>query len=104
MYSLNQQAVKIQIKVKDCVSDTTFSLSDVISQKIIFYKSDGSSIEKDAILVADTENAGEFFVQYIITGADTILNLRGLLQYTAILTLVGGSVAQLSQRRVAWVV
>lgn len=104
MYSLNQQAVKIQIKVKDCVSDSTFDMSDVTSQKIIFYRSDGTSVEKTATLIADTENAGEFFVQYIITGADTVLNLRGLLQYTAILTLNGGSIAQLSQRRNAWVV
>jgi len=103
-YSIDQQAVKIKIKATDCTDDTAFDVSDVASQKIIFYKPDGTEIEKDAIMVEDTANSGEFFIQYTILSTDTILNLAGELEYTAQITFTSGDIATLSQNRVAWVV
>jgi len=183
MYSLGQEGVKLQIRVKDCVNNSDFDTSIITTQQIVFYKPNNSSFEKTATLVVDpvnpsqvitlsniigdgiedtitvtipntallkdgelmtisgttnfnatnkpitivtgttftyplgavgstsAENAGtvttqgEKFVTYINTPSEeSIWDLVGSWQYTAKLTLSTTTVAQLSQRKIAWVV
>lgn len=103
-YSLDQESIKIQVKITDCTDDTTFDVASVASQKMIFYLDDGTRLEKTADLVEDSVTSGEFYVQYIITSDDSFLTINGLLEYTAQITLDDGNIAELSQRRIAWIV
>jgi len=59
MYSLDQGGVKLQIRVKDCVDDAFFDTSNISSQKMIFYKPNGTSFEKTATLVEDPANPSQ---------------------------------------------
>jgi len=102
IFSLDQEDIKIQVKVTDCVTGVSFNVSDIIDQKIIFYKPDGLRLNKQATLIADTENPGEFFVQFQ-GEIPSFLDLIGLWQYAAEIQLVSNAIVQTSQRVIFWV-
>lgn len=95
--ALDQEGVLFQVKVIDCVTDVTIDTSTFDSQRIVFYKPDGTRFEKDAVI------SGEF-IQYRNTQPeDSILDLIGLWQYSAEVTLVTDDVVETSQRFNFWV-
>ena len=103
-FSLDQQGVKIKVKVIDCITDTAFDAADIIDQFIVFYKPDGIKFEKQGVLVMDTENPTESFVQYHNTTPEaSIFDLIGPWEYAGKIELVTTDVAQTSQRKVFWV-
>jgi len=102
IFTLGQEEIKIQIKITDCVTDIPFDVSDIIDQKIIFYKPNGLRLDKQASLVEDTENPGEFFVQFQ-GEIPSFLDLVGSWQYAAEIKLVNNAKVQTSQRVVFWV-
>ncbi len=103
-FSLDQEAVKFRIKVTDCVDATAFDVASVDSQIMKFYKPDGTVLEKTAVLVEDTVNVGEFYVQYTNSASDSILDLTGEWEYAAQLTFTSGDKSRTSEKQVAWVV
>jgi len=103
-FSLDQEGATWKVKVINCITDTVFDKNDIINQKIIFYKPDGTRFEKDAVLVVDTLNPTESFIQYQNTSPEeSILDLVGSWQYTGEIELSSTDVAQLSQRAQFWV-
>lgn len=104
IFSLDQEAVKFKIKVTDCTNDTAFDVSSVASQNMIFYKPDGTVLTKTAIMVEDTANPGEFFVQYTNSASDSILDLTGKWEWQAQLIFDSGDIAGTSENQVGWVV
>jgi len=102
IFSLDQEDIKIQIKVIDCVTDIPFGVLDIIDQKIIFYKPNGLRLDKQASLVEDTENLGEFFVQFQ-GEIPSFLDLIGSWEYAAEIQLFNNAITQTSQRVVFWV-
>lgn len=104
-YSLDQLGVKIRIKVTDCLGDTAFDRDQIADQFIVFVKPDGSTFEKQANLIVDTSIPAESFIEYHNTTPETsIWDLKGEWEYTGKVTLTSSDVAQMSQKRVAWVV
>ena len=104
IFSLDQEGVKIKVKVLDCITDTAFEDADIVDQFIVFYKPDGIKFEKQAELVVDTENPTESFVQYHnTTPEESIFDLIGPWEYAGKIELVTTDVAQTSQRKVFWV-
>jgi len=101
IFTLGQEEIKIQVKVTDCVTDTPFDVSDIIDQKIIFYRL-GIRQDKQADLVEDTENPGEFFVQFQ-GDMPSFLDVRGSWEYAAEIKLDNNAIVQTSQRVVFWV-
>ena len=100
-FSLDQQAVKFKIKVTDCTDDSNFDVSSVSSQKMIFYKPNGTVLTKTATLV---EISGESFVQYTNSNSDSILDLVGEWEWQAQLIFSSGDIAGTSEKEVGWVV
>lgn len=105
IHALNQLGVKFKVKVQDCVSNTPFDKNDIISQKIVFYKPDGTRFEKTAIIISDPLNPGTSFVQYQNTTPEaSILDLTGQWEYSAEIQLISTDEAETSERQVFWVV
>ncbi len=63
----------------------------------------GTRIEKIAVLVVDTQNPSESFVQYQDPVGTSILDQIGSWEYDAEITLIPGNIVETSQRRVFWV-
>jgi len=105
VYKLNDLGKKFSVKVTDCVSGDDFDTSNITSQKIIFLKPDGTTLEKDAVLITNPEIPTEKIIQYQnTTPEESILDLRGSWEYFASITLVSTDTAQTSESRVFWVV
>jgi len=103
IFTLNQQGALFKVKVTDCTKGTVIDKDNITDQKIVFYKSDGTRFEKTAVLVVDSENPSESFVQYQDPTGTSILDLIGSWQYDASITLIPGNTVETSQRRVFWV-
>ena len=104
IFSLDQEGVKIKVKIVDCITDTAFKTTDIMDQFIVFYKPDGTKFEKQGVLVTDTENPTESFIQYHNTSPeDSIFDLVGQWEYAGKIELMSQDVAQTSQRKVFWV-
>ena len=43
-FSLNQEGAEFKVKVTDCTNDTPIDKNDISSQKIVFYKPDGTMV------------------------------------------------------------
>lgn len=112
IFSLDQLGVRFTVKLIDCISDTLFDVSDVEpgSTFIKFYKPDGSSFQKAAILIPDPENIDEFIIEYI-NGNDGIPpetvsildDNTSHWEYAGGGVLTNGDNFQTSQRKVIWV-
>ncbi len=102
IFSLNQEEIRIQVKVTDCVSDDPFDVSEIEDQKIIFYKPDGLRLEKQGDLVEDAENPGEFFIQFQ-GEIPSFLDLIGSWEYSGEIELSSTAIAETTQRQVFWV-
>lgn len=93
VYSLNDLG-----RVFDFTLPSTITPGDVVSQKIIFYKPDGTRFEKTATINSDVVTYDNS------TPDETILDLRGEWEYTAQVTLTGdGDVFEVPERNVFWV-
>lgn len=103
VFSLNQEGATFKVKVTDCMSGNAFNANLFESQKIIFYKPDGTRLPKDAILVTDTLNPSESFLQYQTGPDDSILDLREHWQYSGEIKLINQDTAETSQRFNFWV-
>jgi len=104
-FSLDQLGVIFQVKLTDCVTELPSDVSDVVSQTIVFYKPDGTEFSKTASLVADPDNAGQFFIQYQNTSPEaSILDLLGNWEYAGAVVLNTSDHLQTSERTVFWVV
>ena len=103
IFTLNQEGALFKVKVTDCTSDTAITPANISDQKIVFYKPDGTRFEKTAVLVVDTQNPAESFVEYQDPTGTSILDQRGSWQYDAEITLIPGNIVETSQRRVFWV-
>lgn len=103
LFSLDQEGATWQVKVVNCISGTVFNVNDILNQKIVFYKPDGTRFEKDAVLVVDTQNPTESFIQYQNTNEPSILDLIGSWQFTGEIELLTTDTVQLSQRAQFWV-
>ena len=103
IFTLNQQGTKFKVKVSDCTTSTVIDQANITDQKIIFYKPDGTRIEKDAVLEVDPQIPEESFVEYQEPTGTTILDQIGNWEYDAEITLLPGNDVETSQRRVFWV-
>jgi len=103
IFTLNQEGALFKVKVTDCTTDTAITPANISDQKIIFYKPDGTRIEKTAVLVVDPQIPEESFVQYQEPEGTTILDKIGSWEYDAEITLIPGNIVETSQRRVFWV-
>ncbi len=104
IFTLNQQGAIFKVKVTDCTSSIAIAAANITDQKIIFYKPDGPRFEKPAVLVVDTENPSESFVQYQDpTGTSILDDNTNNWEYNAEITLIPGNIVETSQRRVFWV-
>ena len=95
--ALNQEGVLFQVKVIDCVTDSTIDTNSFQSQRIVFYKPDGIRFEKDAVI------DGEFIQFQQPAGEESILDLIGSWQYSGEVTLQNTNVVETSQRFNFWV-
>lgn len=93
IYSLNDLG-----RVFDYTLPSSITPANVISQKIIFYKQDGTRFEK----VATRNNE---IVTYDNSSPDeSILDLRGKWEYTAQVVLTGDSdIFEVPERNIFWV-
>ncbi len=103
LFTLNQEGAVFKVKVSDCTSNTAIDQANISDQRIIFYKPDGTRIEKAATLVVDPQIPAEAFVQYQEPTGTTILDQIGDWEYDAEITLIPGNDVETSQRRVFWV-
>lgn len=98
-FVLDQQDGQWRVKLEDCQTDTIFNLSDVNEVFITFYKPDGIKFVKDAELIEDTDNEGEFFITYTNSAPEiSILDLIGFWQYQGSFTLIDTAFVATSQR------
>lgn len=104
-FALNHFGAKFQAKLVDCISDDNIDVSDVAEQKIVFYKPDGTILEKTATLIEEPVSSGNFFVTYINTAPETesILDLRGKWEYDPSVLLNNSDSFETNQRFVFWV-
>jgi hypothetical protein len=103
--TLDQLGTTWKVKLIDCISDQVVTTTNIASQSIEFTKSDGTKISKPATLEEDTENSGEFFIQYRnIPPEESILDLIGSWTYQGAGILIDGSNFRTSERTVFWVV
>ncbi len=105
--TLNQTGTTWRVKLVNCISSQVFDIDDVNDTvSIIFTKTDGTTFSKDADLVEDTENLGEFFIEYRNLGSEiSILDLLGHWTYQGAGPLFDdGSDFRTSERTVFWVV
>lgn len=82
-----------------------FDISDVVDQKIIFYKPDGTQIEKQATLEEDANDPDNHYITYANTFPETesILNLVGKYEFAGMVRLANNDSLQSSQRAIFWV-
>ena len=88
-------------RVFDFILPSTITPEDVISQKIIFYKPDGTRFKKNATIVLDV-------ITYDNSSPDeSILDVRGTWEYTAQVVLDNvpdpDYVFEVPQRKIFWV-
>jgi len=102
-FSLGQEEIRVQVKVTDCISGDPFDVSDIIDQKIIFYKPNGLRLVKQADLVVDTENPGEFFIQFQGEIPSFLDDKTSNWEYSAEIQLVNNAIAETTQRTIIWV-
>ncbi len=96
IYSLNDLG-----RVFDCTLPSTITPGEVLSQKIIFYKPDGTRFEKVATRASDV-------ITYDNSSPDeTILDARGDWEYTAQVELANAPTPddtfEVPQRNIFWV-
>jgi len=104
-YKLNSLGGEFKVKVTDCTGGTVPPESSIIDQKISFFKSDGTTFEKQASLETDPENPSEYFIVYQNTAPETtILDLTGLWQYAASIKLINNDIFETSENKIFWVV
>ncbi len=105
-FTLNQLGVTFKVKLINCLSDQVVSTTNISTVSIVFTRTEnGTKFSKDATLVADTENPGEFFIQYRnIPPEESILNLMGMWTYQGAGILIDGSNFRTSERKIIWVV
>ena len=108
-FALDHLGAKFQVKLTDCVDDSDIDTADVDEQFIVFYKPDGTSFEKAALLIEEPAASGDFFITYI-NGNDgtppeteTILDLIGKWEFNAKVKLTNNDEFQTSERSVFWV-
>lgn len=103
-FTLNQLGTTWKVKLINCLSSQVVSTANIDTVSIIFTKPDGTIFSKDAELVPDTENAGEFFIQYRnIPPEESILDLIGSWTYQGAGVLIDDSNFRTSERVIFWV-
>lgn len=87
------------------MNDMNFDISDVIDQQIIFYKPDGTRLEKQAQLIEDPNDPNNHFITFVNTAPDTksILDLVGKWEFSGMVQLSSNDSFQASQRSIFWV-
>ena len=104
-FTLDQLGGTFKVKLINCISSEVVTTTNIASQSIVFTKSDGTKFSKDATLEEDTENPGEFFIQYRnIPPEISILDLIGHWTYQGAGILIDGSNFRTSERKIMWVV
>ena len=104
-FTLNQQGATFKVKVTDCTTDTAITAANITDQKIIFRKPNGTIIEKTAVLVVDTQNPSESFVEYQEpTGTSILDDITSNWEYKAEITLIPGNTVRTSQSKIFTVV
>ena len=104
-YTVDQTGTTWEVKLTNCESGAVFETSDIDTVSIVFTKENGSTFSKDATLEADTENPGEFFIQYRNLGSEeSILDLIGVWTYAGGGVLIDGSTFRTSEKQIFWVV
>lgn len=103
---LDNNAGLFQAKIIDCQAVQPFDLTDVVDQFIVFYKPDGVKFEKQGVIVEDLpNNPGTFFIQYENSlPEESIVDQRGIWEYTGKVKLNTGDFAEASTRIIFWVV
>ncbi len=105
IFTQDQLTVTYEVKLTNCESGVVFNTSSIDTVSIVFTKNDGTKLEKEAELVADTENPGEFFIRYRnIPPDESILDLLGSWSYAGAGVLVDGGNFVTSEKKVFWVV
>ena len=66
-FSKNQLGVEYNVKLVDCIDDSTFNVENIIDQKMVFYKPDGTNFTKQATLVPDPDEPSDTLIQYFNT-------------------------------------
>lgn len=104
IFSLDQMGALFRVKVTDCTNNTVIDKDNISDPKIVFYKPDGTRFEKEAVLVIDSENLTESYVEYQNTLEVSILDDNtSFWEFAAEVTLIPGNVVQTSQRQIFWV-
>jgi len=102
-FALYAEGTIFKVKVTDCTNGKAFDRKQIESQKIVFYKQDGTRFTEDAELVEDPENPSESYIEFQDTG-ESILDQIGSWQYAGEITTVNELTAQTSERFSFWVV
>lgn len=105
IFALNFLGAEWEVKLVDCMNDMNFDISDVIDQQIIFYKPDGTRLEKQAQLIEDPNDPNNHFITFVNTAPDTksILDLVGKWEFSGMVQLSSNDSFQASQRSIFWV-
>jgi len=105
IFALDHLGAQFQVKLLDCITDTDFNTATVTDQFIIFYKPDGTSFEKTALLIENPIDSGVFFITYTNTTPETIsiLDLVGKWEFVAKVKLNNDDEFETSARFVFWV-
>lgn len=102
IFALDSLGAKFSVKVTDCTGGIVPPAANVSDQKIIFYKPNGIKIEKDAILVVNSQT--DYTIEYQnISPEASILDLVGNWEYAGKIKLVTDDTFQTSERFVFWV-
>ena len=104
IFTLDQLGTTWKVKLINCLSDQVVTTTNISTVSILFTKSNGAKFSRDAELVADPENVGEFFIQYRnIPPEESILDLIGHWTYQGAGVLIDGSNFRTSERKIIWV-
>ena len=105
VYRTDDNDARFSVKMTDCTGGDVPPKSSVAESKMVFKKPRGGIFEKDATLVDDVDNPGEYFVVYQNLPADGSIfdETDGHWEYWAKIKLIGDSTFQTSQRRIIWV-
>ena len=105
IFTQDQLTVTYEVKLINCSSNTPFNTSDIATVSVVFTKPDGTKLVKAATLVVDTQNPGQFFIQYRNIPPETsILDLLGGWSYAGAGTLIDGGSFVTNEKQIFWVV
>ena len=103
-FALNFLGARFRVKLVDCLTGLNVNVASVVSQKIVFYRPDGTDFAEVATLVEDPISSGDFFINFLnTTPQKSVLDQVGDWEFAGRVTLASGDSFDSAERFVFWV-